>query len=492
MLIVYILLCLMALILIVMLVRTFRFTAAAVTEEPPLDTTHLVSDDEIAAHLTAVIQCATVSNADPGKVDWNEFEKLHRTLSELYPLVHSTMEREQLAGYNLIYRWKGTDSKRNPICFLSHQDVVPPGDLSAWTYPPFSGHDDGTCIHGRGAVDMKQQMVLVLDACERLISQGYQPEEDIYLCFGQNEEVGNRPPGQGADLLARTLKDRGISFDCVLDEGGCIISGRPSGINARIAVVGMAEKGMMGYRLECESSGGHSSRPPKHTALGKVCAAAAYLENHPDKPRLIPLVEDSYKTMAPYSGTFLLRFLTANLPFTRNLLARALTMTSLTRAMVTNTAALTQAEGSAQDNVLPEKAWIGINSRTLPGVSRDDMQRIIESKIKDKDVHVTATRGQEKNDISRYDTAAFTCLSTCIEHFYPGTLVTPYLQLGGSDSKNYYIVSDNVYRFMPIYLEKGDQAYGVHAVNEHIPKDLLGRGTALIMQFIRDYKGENT
>lgn len=486
----YIVLGLLAVLIAVMLIRTARFTKHPGAEQAPLDTGALVNDDEVAAHLSAVIQCATVSNADMSKMDFGEFEKLHRVLRESYPLVHETMEREQLGGYNLIYRWKGTDPARKPICFLSHQDVVPPGDLSQWKYPPFSGYDDGTCIHGRGAVDMKQQMVLVLDACERLIKEGFTPEEDIYLCFGQNEEVGNRPAGHGADLIAQTLKERGLRFDCVLDEGGAIISGKTAGVNARIAVVGMAEKGMMGFRLECEAAGGHSSRPPKHSALGKVCAAAAYIENHPGKPRLIPLVEDAYKTMAAYSDKFPLRFAAANLPLTRGLLAKLLTFTSLTRAMVTNTVALTQAEGSAQDNVLPQRAWVGINSRTLPNVSVDDMQRFFESRVKDKDVRVVNFRGQEKNDISRYDTAAFGCLCDTVERFYPGTVVTPYLQLGGSDSKNYYCVSDNVYRFMPVYLEKGDAAYGVHAVNEYIPKDLLGRGTAFIMHFIKEYKGE--
>ena len=476
--------------LLVMGIRTARFTKKTEALQPPVDINDQIPNQEIADHLAAVVRCATVSNADPSLVDWSEFEKLHDCLRELYPNVHRVMEREQICGYNLIYRWRGTDPNRKPIALLSHQDVVPIGNEHEWKHPPFAGLDDGENIHGRGALDMKQQMVMVMDACERLIVEGYTPEEDVYLCFGQNEEVGNIPDMTGADLLAHTLKERGIRFDCVIDEGGTIVSGKTFGILPRVAVIGVAEKGFCDFRLEAESEGGHSSRPPKRTALGRVCEAAYRLETHPPKMEMIPPVQTMFETVTPYMKSWVMRFLVANLWLCKGLFMKLAGTRSLIRAILADTYAVTQAEGSPQDNILAQHPWIGVNCRILPSSDAEKAKAHIEKVIKDPKVTVSVTKNHQDHSISPHKTKAFESIDTITNRYYPGTLVTPYIQFGGSDSRNYYQVSDHVYRFMPVYLEKDVNEYGVHRANEYLPKEVLGRGVAFFMDFIKEYKGE--
>ena len=478
-----------AVLLLVMSIRTARFTRKDGKLLPPVEVD--IDNQEVADHLAALVRCATVSNVDWDLVDWSEFEKLHECLREMYPNVHRVMEREQIYGYNLIYRWKGTNPDRKPIAFLSHQDVVPVGVESEWIHPPFSGLDDGENIHGRGALDMKQQMVMVMDACERLIKEGYTPEEDVYLCFGQNEEVGNIPDMVGADLLARTLKERGIRFDCVIDEGGTIVSGKTFGIIPRVGVVGVAEKGFCDFRLECESEGGHASRPPKRTALGRVCEAAYRLELHPQKPEMLDPIRTMFEVTAPYMKSYLVRFMVANLWICKDLFVSIVGNSSpVMRAAFSNSFALTQAEGSPQDNVMAQKPWIGINCRILPSSDAEKAKAHIEKVIKDPKVKVTITKYHQEHSISPHKTNAFAMIDKITNRYYPGTLVTPYIQFGGSDSRNYYQVTDNVYRFMPVYLEKDTNEYGVHRANEYLPKEVLGRGVAFFMDFIKEYKGE--
>ena len=490
MIVIWSLLAALAVLLTVMSIRTVRFTRKAGALVSPVDVGEQVSDQEVADQLAALIRCATVSNTDPDLVDWNEFEKLHQTLRELYPNVHRVMEREQLGGYNLIYRWRGTDPSRKPIAFLSHQDVVPVGAPEEWTHPPFSGLDDGVNIHGRGAVDMKQQLVMVMSACERLIAQGYTPEEDVYLCFGQNEEVGDLPPMTGADLLAHTLKQRGIRFDCVIDEGGTIVSGKTFGITPRVAVIGVTEKGFCDFRLEAESQGGHSSSPPRRTALGRVCQAAYRLEMHPPKMELLPPIRTLFETVAPYMPSLLTRFLVANLWLCKGLFLFFAGKNSLIRAVLANTYAVTQAEGSPQDNLLAQKPWVGVNCRILPGSDAQEVKAHMEKVINDPQVKVTVGKYYQEQGISPHNTKAFAAINAITNRYYPGTLVTPYIQFGASDSRNYYLVSDNVYRFMPLFLERNVNDYGIHAANEYLPKDGLGRGVAFFMDFIKEYKGE--
>ena len=40
------------------------------------------------------------------------------------------------------------------FCFAGHTDVVPVGDLTAWSVDPFAAEIQGTKLIGRGAVDM--------------------------------------------------------------------------------------------------------------------------------------------------------------------------------------------------------------------------------------------------------------------------------------------------------------------------------------------------
>jgi carboxypeptidase PM20D1 len=58
-------------------------------------------------------------------------------------------------------------------------------------------------------------------------------------------------------------------------------------------------------------------------------------------------------------------------------------------------------------------------------------------------------------------------LKSSIEETFPGTVVTPYIQLGASDSRRFTVISNNVYRFSPFEMSK-EQRATLHAMNENI------------------------
>ena len=129
-------------------------------------------------HISGAIQIKTVSYPDKSLVDFGEFEKFHKFLEESFPLIHKTMEKEIVHEASLMYRWKGTNPDLDPMAMLSHQDVVPieEGTEDDWTHPAFSGYNDGEFIWGRGALDMKNHLICVMEAIENLIAEGFQPE----------------------------------------------------------------------------------------------------------------------------------------------------------------------------------------------------------------------------------------------------------------------------------------------------------------------------
>ena len=159
------------------------------------------------------------------------------------------MTKTKVADASLVFKWEGTDPTLDGIAMLAHQDVVPitAGTEQDWEHEPFSGYNDGEFIWGRGAMDMKNHLIAVMECMEELINEGYQPKRSIYICLGHNEEVV-AAPDNGAKQIAAYLKEQGVHLEAVLDEGGAILPvklGKLLDIN--LTGVGIAEKGSVNF-----------------------------------------------------------------------------------------------------------------------------------------------------------------------------------------------------------------------------------------------------
>ena len=256
----------------------FKAESKVHAEMPP----ESMNIERAAEHLSQAIQIKTVSSDDAGKVDWNEFEKFHAFLAEAFPLITKTLSRENVSTASLLYKWQGTDESLKPIAFLSHMDVVPisEGTEQDWEYPPFEGHNDGTFIWGRGALDMKNHLICLMESVETLLEEGFVPARSVYLCFGHNEEIV-ASSNSGANDIMETLRARGVELDSIIDEGGAMVPAKVKGLlDGKLAGIGVAEKGYADFKLSVKAKGGHSSQPPKHTAIGEISKAVVRLEKN--------------------------------------------------------------------------------------------------------------------------------------------------------------------------------------------------------------------
>ena len=176
-----------------------------------------VDVDRYIKNLSKAIQIPTICNVDESLVDWSKFDEFHAFLKETYPLVHEKLDLEIVSTRSLLYRWKSAHPEKEPIALLAHQDVVPvtPGTEADWEYPPFSGEVADGYVWGRGAIDMKNHLIGVMEAVETLLEEGYVPERDVYLCFGHNEEVMAEGDLCGANVMMEWFKERGIKLDSV-------------------------------------------------------------------------------------------------------------------------------------------------------------------------------------------------------------------------------------------------------------------------------------
>ena len=90
---------------------------------------------------------------------------------------------------SLFLECPGKRSQR--LCILSHIDVVPEGDISAWTLDPFKPEVRGTRLYGRGVSDNGMCLVSSLLALKAIQNAGITPEYTVLLAFVADEELGS-------------------------------------------------------------------------------------------------------------------------------------------------------------------------------------------------------------------------------------------------------------------------------------------------------------
>ncbi len=339
------------------------------------------------------------------------FLALHKYLKENYPCLHEYAPPELIDEYGLLFSIKG-ERPGDGICFLAHMDTVPAQE-EEWTHPPYGGEIDNGFIYGRGAFDMKGQLFAILEAVEHLLNAGQKPRSDIYLFFGFDEESANNVCAATAVAL---LKSRNVSLKYVLDEGGSV--------DGHEVHIGIGEKGYLDIELVCRGEGGHSSNPPKATALTDVCTAVTHLKKL--KFKKIKLMEREYNT----------------------------------------TFAPTMAKGSDAMNVLPTSASIGINFRLVYGQSIQETVSAVQ-KIMPNGVEVNVLMGNEPTPLSKTDSPGYRRIFQAMEELFPGKTVLPIMIRYGTDSRHFHTLCENVYRITPFVTYEEDSKT-IHKSDERL------------------------
>lgn len=444
-----------------------------------------VDVDRFVNNLSKAIQIPTICNVDESLVDWSKFDEFHAFLKEAYPLIHEKLEYEVVSTRSLIYHWKSEHPEKEPIALLGHQDVVPvtPGTEDDWEYPAFSGEVADGFVWGRGAIDMKNHLIGVMEAVETLLEEGYVPERDVYLCFGHNEEVMAEGELCGANVMMEWFKERGIKLDSVIDEGGAILSVKVDKvIDGHLAGVGIAEKGHVDFEISVNAKGGHSSQPPKHSALGKLSKIVCDLENHQFKAELTPQLTSLFTEIGK-NTTYPVRCVMSNLPVLKPLITKVCENIPPVASMMRTTTAVTMANGSPAPNVLPQKASVVVNFRIMPGQTIEDVEAHIK-KYAGKNAEVKLLAGKNPSKISPTDSRAFNVISKICKDMDPKAIVAPYLVMGGTDARQYEDVCDNIYRYSPFLMNTG-LLLTTHGTNERIPISSLEDGVAFFKRYIK-------
>ncbi|MBX7219752.1 MAG: M20 family peptidase [Blastocatellia bacterium] len=464
---------------VVIAVRTARFSSHQVPAERP---TAVTGDMQAAAsHLAQALTFPTISYDSKERISAEAFRNLHQFLETTYPRTHEVLTKETVNEYSLLYTWKGRDPQLKPILLMAHLDVVPVETGGAWHQPPFGGVIADGFIWGRGAWDDKSGVIGILEAVELLLQQGFQPRQTVYLAFGHDEEIGGL---NGAAAIARLLAQRNVRLECVLDEGHLVSDGIMPGVKVPVAFIGVAEKGSLTLELRADSEGGHSSMPPRHTAIGILAAALARLDEHPMPGGLTNVTRSMFEVIGP-EMPLTNKIVLANLWLFQPLLERQLAASPSTDAVLRTTTAPTMLEGSQKENVLPITAKAIVNFRIRPGDTIASVCAHVQKTVADDRIKIRTLDGTEPSPESPIDSRGFRQIERSIRQIFPTALVSPGLVVGATDSKHFAKISDGTYRFLPVVATAADLPR-FHGTNERISVTNFGQVVRFYAQLLQN------
>ncbi len=421
-----------------------------------------LDEEKIVKDMQELIRCKTISYNDRSLIDQNEFEKFRSLLPELYPNVHRVCSRRFMGDTGILYLWKGKQ-EGNPTILMSHYDVVPVEE-EQWAKPAFEGIVENGELWGRGTLDTKGTLCGIMEAAEKLISEGFTPNHDIYLAFCGDEEVN----GTSCPEMVKWFEEQGIEIAMVVDEGGAVVENVFPGVSGDCALIGTAEKGYMNVEFKAKSNGGHASTPPVHTIVGDLSRAVVNVEKKPFKRHLTKPVKEMLDTLGRHSG-FGYKILFANMWLFEGLFDLVCKLSGgEMNAMIRTTCAVTKMEGSKAYNVIPPTASVGMNLRLIGGDTVESAKAYLEKVANNKNIEVSVVTGREASPDSDTSCAEWKLLCQTIADTWEGTIISPYLMMAGSDSRHYARITDRVYKFSAMKLSKEERGM-IHGNNERIP-----------------------
>ncbi|KAI8830693.1 hypothetical protein BJ741DRAFT_652126 [Chytriomyces cf. hyalinus JEL632] len=464
---------------------------------------HPLSRLLLAAGAALVLVAATLG------LDRTRFLAFHAHLRTAFPLVHARMDLRVINEYSLLYTWKGSDEGAAPMVLmvsgLMNHSLGSLTKRTAW----FGDGDPATpsrrfLEHSKRPKDFLAQVLLLNPA------------------FGHDEEISGY---QGARKIAEYMvKELGLTgkIGLLIDEGTSFdeFEGVP------MANVTVAEKGYVDVSLTVETKGGHSSVPPKHTGIGLTALLMSALEAHPypvsipDSNPILGLVR-CYAEHSPKPKKFF-KWAVNHLPESRSKLAEKVASISPSfEALLGTTQATDIIFGGLKINALPEKVTTVINHRIAVDSSLAEVQAHLTSILKpvaiknglDFVIHdfisesvgilpsldslgtVTVRTnsgvGLEPSPMSPSvgsGERAWNVLEGSIRHAYEAAcdnlIVTPSMMAGNTDTRHYWNLTKNIYRFGP------GRGANVHTVYEYVAIDGYLDGIKFYEALIRNWNSE--
>lgn len=370
---------------------------------------------------------------------------------------------------NVVARWPGADRTRPPLLVHGHLDVVP-AEATDWSVPPFAGVVADDHVWGRGTVDMKNMIAMVLATIEQRRRHDRPPARDIVFALFADEE-------NGCHLGSRWMMEhhRDLFADCdaaVSEVGGFSVTG-PDG--RRAYLLETARKGVAIMRATARSRPGHGSLVHTTSAIARLCEAVARLAafSWPADPG--DLGDRMFEGLSDLLGRELdpedLDFSGTPLEVVQLLLASS----------IRHTANATVLRAGSSTNVVPAEAAAVIDGRYLPG-RMDEFLRAVEALL-GPEIRVDLI-DQADDGTSPLDSPLLTAMSDALSAHDSSSLIIPYVNPASTDNVAFTPAGIPGYGFVPLHLPPGyDFAAMFHGIDERLPVESLSFGARVLDTF---------
>ena len=370
---------------------------------------------------------------------------------------------------NVVARWGGEGSDRDPLLLHGHLDVVP-ADADDWRVHPFSGEIQDGSVWGRGAVDMKDFDAMLLSVVRARARAGAAPARPTVLCFTADEEAGGH---QGAEQIVLQRPD--LVADCT--EGVGEVGGFSATVRGqRFYLVEAAEKGMAWMRLTATGNAGHGSMRHPDNAVTRLAEAVARIGTHPWPVRLTPSMQVLLSAVGEVAGV------EATPENAEELVEEFGSAARMLGAVIRNTTNPTMLEAGYKVNVVPGQATAHVDGRFLPGHEDEFFATLAELVGEGVEVdYVSKQAGLE----TTFDGDLVDAMTTSLLEEDPGARVAPFLMSGGTDAKHWHKLGIRCFGFAPLRLPADlDFTALFHGVDERVPTDALEFGARVFDRFL--------
>jgi acetylornithine deacetylase/succinyl-diaminopimelate desuccinylase-like protein len=380
---------------------------------------------------------------------------------------------------NVVARIPGTDPSAASLALVGHTDVVPV-DGQEWRHDPFAADvDDDGFLHGRGAVDMKNEVAARAVAMARLAREGFRPRGDLWLLAVADEEDGR------ADVGMRWLLEErpDIRPDLAINEGAG--SRLPLADGRQALTFSIGEKGTCPVRVVAVGESGHASMPelgrnavpiladligrigsgmPDVVHSPEVAATVAALLGRP----VDDLAADLEEAAALHPT---LRHELPSLPGT--------------------TMAPTVLGASTARNVMPARAHVELDCRILPGTTRAEVEAAVRARLGEGSYELEPCEDMVPGSSSPATGALPDAVAAWLAEEGDDALLLPVLCTGFTDSVHLRAAAGTAaYGFSPFRSTPAEViAAGFHNADERVHVDDLTLSARFHVDLVRRLLG---
>jgi acetylornithine deacetylase/succinyl-diaminopimelate desuccinylase-like protein len=373
---------------------------------------------------------------------------------------------------NLLARIPGRGESA-PLLMYGHVDVVPT-ENQVWKYPPFEGRVAEGQVWGRGALDMKGGIAMMLSACLRAKEEGLKPPGDvIFAALSDEETLGEF----GAKYLVEKHSYLFQNIRYAIGEfgGSTFYIG-----NKKFYPIMVSEKQICGIMAYIRGQTGHTTIPLRDGAMAKLGAILQKL-NQPCLPvHILPITRLMVQTMAnvlPFPSNMVISQLLN--PRLADAILRIMgTKGQILEPILRNTVNPMLVSGGEHIGQIPHEVKLHMACIMLPGFTKEDMMAELKP-VLGEEVEMEVTHYEPVP--AEPDMGQYPLLTEILKEIDPDGIPLPLILPAPTDGHTLSRLGIQTYGFLPLKLPPElDFWQLLHAPDERVPVEALTFGTEAI------------